>query len=249
MIIDSHTHIREGKGEVKNFLKAMDENHIDMAIVHPIVPGDDDLGYSDNAFVARLVREYPDRLMGYACVVPTEPDAKDQLRKAIETYGLKGLKLHPPLQRIDVDDKRLFPVYDLARALNLVVIFHAGWDATYRDEMRASVEMTINVVNNFPGLKLVAAHMGGLRIARDVFDRLAGKYELYFDTAYAADPWLDKGMFRDIIRRHGAEHILLGSDYPWHLPSMEIDLIKSLDIGEEEKKMILGQNAARLLGL
>ena len=134
------------------------------------------------------------------------------------------------------------------RALNLVVV-HAGWDAIYRDEMHASVEMTLNVVKNFPGLKLVAAHMGGLRLARDVFDRLAGKHDLYFDTTYTADPWLDKGMFRDIIRRHGAERVLFGSDYPWHLPSAEIGLIKSLDIGEEEKKMILGENAARLLGL
>ncbi|MCC8177524.1 MAG: amidohydrolase family protein, partial [Cloacibacillus sp.] len=69
------------------------------------------------------------------------------------------------------------------------------------------------------------------------------------DTAYAADPWLDKEMYRDLIRRPGEERILFGSDYPWHLPSMEIRLINSLDIGEEEKKMILGENAAKLLGL
>ena len=264
MIIDFHTHVFPHKiadaamtklqhqcgvpyyapATAESLVKTMDACGVDKSVVLNIVTKE-----TQHEDVLSFAKEIDsERLISFGSVMPGSEYALEYVWK-ISDEGLKGMKLHPPLQRIDVDDKRLFPVYDLARALNLVVIFHAGWDATYRDEMRASVEMTINVVNNFPGLKLVAAHMGGLRIARDVFDRLAGKYELYFDTAYAADPWLDKGMFRDIIRRHGAEHILLGSDYPWHLPSMEIDLIKSLDIGEEEKKIILGVNAARLLGL
>ena len=264
MIIDFHTHVFPHKiadaamtklqhqcgvpyyapATAESLVKTMDACGVDKSVVLNIVTKE-----TQHEHVLSFAKEIDsERLISFGSVMPGSEYALEYVWK-ISDEGLKGIKLHPPLQRADVDDKRLFPVYDLARALNLVVIFHAGWDATYRDEMRASVEMTINVVNNFPGLKLVAAHMGGLRIARDVFDRLAGKYELYFDTAYAADPWLDKGMFRDIIRRHGAEHILLGSDYPWHLPSMEIDLIKSLDIGEEEKKMILGENAARLLGL
>ena len=58
-----------------------------------------------------------------------------------------------------------------------------------------------------------------------------------------------EGLLEKIIRKHGAERILFGSDYPWHLPSQEISLIRSLDISEEEKEMILGENAARLLGI
>jgi len=69
------------------------------------------------------------------------------------------------------------------------------------------------------------------------------------DTAYCVEPWLDMGMMKEIIKKHGADRILFGSDYPWHLPSQEISLIRSLDISEEEKEMILGGNAARLLGI
>ncbi|MDD7648017.1 amidohydrolase family protein [Cloacibacillus porcorum] len=264
MIIDFHTHVFPYKmadaamtklqqqcevpyyapATVGSLIRTMDECGVDKSVVLNIVTKE-----TQHEHVLSFAKEIDsERLISFGSVMPGSEYALEYVWK-ISDEGLKGIKLHPPLQRADVDDKRLFPVYDLARALNLVVVFHAGWDATYRDEMRASVEMTINVVKNFPGLKLVAAHMGGLRLARDVFDHLAGKYDLYFDTAYAADPWLDKDMFRDIIRRHGAERILFGSDYPWHLPSMEIGLINSLDIGEEEKKMILGENAARLLGL
>ena len=264
MIIDFHTHVFPHKiagaamdrlqrqcavpccapAIVESLIETMDECGVDKSVVLNIVTKE-----TQHEHVLSFAKEIDsERLISFGSVMPGSEYALEYVWK-VSDEGLRGIKLHPPLQRIDFDDKRLFPVYDLARALNLVVVFHAGWDATYRDEMRASVEMTLNVVKNFPGLKLVAAHMGGLRLARDVFDRLAGKHNLYFDTAYTADLWLDKGMFRDIIRRHGAERVLFGSDYPWHLPSAEIGLIKSLGIGEEEKKMILGENAARLLGL
>lgn len=229
---------------LKSLVGAMDECGVDKSVVLHVVTKETQ--HKDVLSYAKEIDS--ERLISFGSVMPGSEYALEYVWK-ISDEGLKGIKLHPPLQRIDADDKRLFPVYDLARALNLVVLFHAGWDVTYRDEMRGSVDMTINILKNFPGLKLVAAHMGGLRLARDVLERLAGKHELYLDTAYAADPWLDKGLFRDIIRRHGAERILFGSDYPWHIPSMEIELIKSLDISEEEKSMILGGNAARLLGL
>ena len=45
----------------------------------------------------------------------------------ISDEELKGIKLHPPLQRVDADIESAMPMYDLIRALNLVVVFHAGW--------------------------------------------------------------------------------------------------------------------------
>ena len=49
----------------------------------------------------------------------------------------------------------------------------------------------------------------------------------------------------------GAEHLLAGSDYPHQIGSMEkmLSSIAQLDILEEEEAWILGENAARLLGL
>lgn len=268
MIIDFHTHIFPHKlvagamaqlqshcdvkaasvPTLEALGEAMDKYGVDKSVVLNIVTKE-----KQHEHVLKFAKEVDSdksgRFIAFASIMPGSPRALEYVWKASDE-ALKGLKLHPALQRIDVDDKRLFPVYDLARALNLVVIFHGGWDTTYRDEMRASVQMTINIVKNFPGLRLVAAHMGGMHLARDVMENLAGKYELYFDTSYATDdPWLDARIFRDIIRKHGAHRILFGSDFPWHLPSAEMELIRGLDISDEEKDMILGQNAARLLGL
>lgn len=228
----------------ESLVETMDKCGVDRSVVLNIVTKE-----AQHEHVLSFAKETDsERLIAFGSVMPGSEYALEYVWK-ISDEGLKGIKLHPPLQRIDIDDRRLFPVYDLARALNLVVVFHAGWDATYRDEMRASANMTLNVVKNFPGLKLVAAHLGGLRIADEVLSVLAGRAELYFDTAYAADPWINRASLLEIIRRHGAERILLGSDFPWHLPSMEIELIRSLDISDEDKELILGGNAKRLLGI
>ena len=189
-----------------------------------------------------------DRIISFGSVEPESVHALEYVWKFSDD-GLKGMKLHPPLQKIDLDDRRNFPVFDLARALGLVLVVHAGYDFTFPEPPRASVAMIINVLKNFPGLKLVAAHMGGLRESREVLDSLAGKHDLYFDTAYTAAPWVDRALLLDIIRRHGAERVLFGSDFPWHLPSMEIDMIEGLDISREEKDLILGGNAERILGI
>ena len=91
--------------------------------------------------------------------------------------------------------------------------------------------------------------MGGLHIQNEVMEQLAGKADLYFDTAYTADPWMDKATMEKMIRLHGADKILFGSDFPWHLPLHELEFIDSLGISAEEKELITGGNARRLLGI
>lgn len=189
-----------------------------------------------------------DPFVSFGSVVPGSESALEYIWK-ISDEGLKGVKFHPALQRVDTDLESAMPMYDLIRALNLVAVFHAGWDATYRDEERCSPRMLLHILKNFPGIKIVAAHMGGLHIQNEVMEQLAGKADLYFDTAYSADPWMDKATMEKMIRMHGAERILFGSDFPWHLPLQELEFIDSLGISSEEKELILGGNARRLLGI
>ena len=71
---------------------------------------------------------------------------------------------------------------------------------------------------------------------------------VYFDTA--ATPFLYRDdMFRHIVEIIGADHILFGSDYPLIHQGRIIDTVRSLDLPEPAKSMILGSNAQRLLSL
>lgn len=264
MIIDFHTHIFPDKfadcamktlvensgvsyaapATLSGLGSAMDECGIDKAVVLNVVTKE-----TQHESVLRFAKETDsNRMISFGSVMPDSVYALEYVWK-ISDEELKGIKLHPALQRVYADDEKYFPIYDLIRALNLILVFLVGYDPSYPNEVQASPLSMVKIAQNFPGLKIVAAHLGGLRMARDVLDNLAGKADIYMDTAYSADPWLDRDIFKEIIRRHGAERILFGSDYPWHMPSKELELIRSLDISPEEKEMILGLNASRLLGL
>lgn len=264
MIIDFHTHIfpdnfadhamnvlsqnakvgYSAPATLGGLIAAMDESGVDRSVVLNIVTKD-----SQHENVLRFAKETnSEKTIAFGSVLPSSVYALEYVWK-ISDEELKGIKFHPALQRIYPEDEQYFPIYDLARALNLIITFHVGFDPSYPNEINASPESMIKIARNFPGLKIVAAHMGGLKMAEDVLETVAGQADIYMDTAYCADPWLDKRILKEIIRKHGADRILFGSDYPWHMPCREISLIRSLDISEEEKEMILGGNATRILGI
>lgn len=264
MIIDFHTHVfpdnlahpamlklhgqsgvpYASEAKVSDLLAAMKNAGVDKSVLLHIATKE-----SQHQHVLDFAKETDsENLISFGSVVPGSVTALEYVWK-ISDEGLKGVKLHPPLQRVDADMESAMPVYDLIRALNLVLVFHAGWDATYRDEMRCSPRMLLHILKNFPGIKIVAAHMGGLRMQNEVMELLAGKADLYFDTAYTADPWIDKATAEKLIRAHGADRVLFGSDFPWHVPSQEIEFVDGLDISSEEKELIFSGNARRLLGI
>lgn len=53
----------------------------------------------------------------------------------------------------------------------------------------------------------------------------------------------------DMIKRHGAEKVLFGTDYPAFSTVDEAGKIMRLDLSDEEKEMIMHKNAEKLLGL
>lgn len=177
------------------------------------------------------------------------PDADDALAELerIKQLGLKGIKLHPEYQDFFVDDPKLWPVYEKAAQLGLIVLFHAGVDIGYPAPYHCTPERLKKALPVLKGAHVIAAHMGGFRMWDEVEEHLCGR-ELYLDTAYTAGHLSPEQMTR-MIRRHGADKILFASDLPWHSTGEHIRLVNSLPISETEKAQILGENAARLLGL
>lgn len=264
MIIDFHTHIfpenfaehvvgvlsqnsnvgYAAPATLQGLLSTMDECGVDRSIVLNIVTKE-----SQHENVLRFAKDIDsERIISFGSVLPSSVYALEYIWK-ISDEELKGINFHPPLQRFHPDEEQYFPIYDLARALNLILTFHVGFDPSYRNEFNAAPESLIKIAKNFPGLRIVAAHLGGLKMGKEVLEVLAGQTDIFLDTAYCSDSWLDSGLFKEIVKKHGADKILFGSNYPRYLPSKEISLIRSLDISDEEKDLILGSNAVRLLGL
>ncbi|MFA5658750.1 MAG: amidohydrolase family protein [Oscillospiraceae bacterium] len=189
-----------------------------------------------------------DVIIPFGSVHPDSADALNELER-IKSMGMKGIKLHPDYQGFFVNDEKLFPIYEKCEQLGLIIVFHSGYDPVSPKKIHCLPEMIPKLIMKFPYLKIVLAHLGGMNCFSDVEYMLAGlKTNLYFDTAYIAGNCPDEQIMR-IIKKHGADKILFASDFPWHSPVQEIEMINRLELSQNEKDNIFYKNAARLLEL
>ena len=130
-------------------------------------------------------------------------------------------------------------------------------------------ELFSGMFEKFPNLKLIHSMLGGgfFTYANMLAPRKAGiKEELErFDIADKVSGYLARNIYYDMsgalqwgkvqlecaVKVLGADHILYGSSYPlrheWFIKG--VDYVKSLDIGEKEKSLILGGNAVKLFNI
>jgi len=186
------------------------------------------------------------QIISFGSVHPCAADAADELDR-IKALGLKGIKLHSDYQNFWVDDERFFPLYRKIGELGLITVFHCGQDMGCFEPIRCTPERLARVLPLFGDTPVVAAHMGGYCMWHDVEKHLVGK-NVYFDTAYTYGNMPPEHTHR-IVAAHGADRILLGSDMPWSKTTDEARFVRSWGLSDADTRKVLGENAARLLGL
>ena len=183
----------------------------------------------------------------FGSVHPDSPEAINTLHK-IKELGLKGVKLHPDYQEFMVDDRKMEIIYKECEMLGLTVAFHTGFDPLSPNLVHCPPKSLSCVADAFPNLKIIAAHMGGMRKPEEVKAYLAGKKNVWFDTAFASY-FLNEAELYELIELHGVEKILFATDFPWSTPDAETKLIESTPLTDDEKRAIYYYNAAELLNL
>lgn len=187
-----------------------------------------------------------DDLIPFGTIHPDFEDWWDEL-SILQRAGIKGIKFHPDYQKFYVDDQKMFPIYERAAELGLILIFHAGVDLGLPAPYHCSPQRMMRVIRSFPGAKLIAAHMGGYKYWDDVERYLVGE-EIYLDTSYSLHEMSEEQFLR-ILSGHGHERLLFASDSPWGSQSEEVERIKAMALPDHVKQAVLGDNAAKLLGL
>ena len=187
-----------------------------------------------------------DGIIPFGSVHPDSPDALDELER-IKSSGLKGVKLHPDYQGFFIDEEKMISIYEKIGSLGLITVLHCGYDIGYPRPVHCTPEKLAAVLPAFGGAPVVAAHLGGLYAWDETEKHLCGK-DIYLDTAYCGGI-LSPAIGKELFALHGADKILFASDAPWNSPEVDLGLIDCLDLGESDKKAILGGNAQRLLGL
>ncbi len=187
-----------------------------------------------------------DEIIAFGSVHPDNLDWEEQLT-GIRDAGLKGIKFHPEYQNFYVDELRMYPIYEKAAELGLIIVFHAGGDLGMPEPYHCTPDRMKRVLKAIPGAKIVAAHMGGFEYWDDVERYLVGE-DIFFDTSYSLHE-MSREQFRRILSEHGYQKLLFASDLPWGSQHTEAERFKKLDLTVEARDAIMGGNAARLLGL
>ena len=144
-----------------------------------------------------------------------------------------------------MDDIRYLRILEAAAEQELIVLVHAGVDIGLPEPVYAAAERIAAAIRETAAKKLVLAHLGGWKEWDMVEELLAGG-NVYMDTAFLEDYISDAQLVR-IIRKHGAEKILFGTDCPWSGQKESMERIRGLNLTEQETEMILGGNAEKLL--
>ena len=249
---------------VQSLLGALGAAGVEIGVVLPL--RSEQYGWRvSNEYIAQVVAQAPERLIGFASVSPLAHDSDRELRHAIEELNLRGLKLHPPLQMFDPGDPRCFPIYEMMQSYGLPVLFHTGSGPARLSDRYSNPYLVDEVAVHFPDLKIVLAHAGRFWYEDTLTMMRRHGPNIYVDISANTGKASGYGLLlallvaiKEVIGN--LKQVLFASDYPWYTPEYMLRLLRQaqeasqalpqvLHITDSDMEDMLDGNARRLLGL
>jgi aminocarboxymuconate-semialdehyde decarboxylase len=231
-----------------------------------------------NDNLARIVADHPDRFVGLGTVpLQDVPAAVRELDRIVDNLGFTGIEVCTSVNGLDLDDPRFVPFFERVQALDLLLVMHPNGYSDGRrltdhyliNTVGMPMDSTVaishlifgGVLERFPALKICVTHGGGYlpfyparfdhayharEDCREHISRPPSEYlqRLFFDSM-VFDP-RDLGW---LIARYGADHVLMGTDYPYDMGEDDpVGLVMAVDgLDDAARTRVLGGNAAELL--
>jgi aminocarboxymuconate-semialdehyde decarboxylase len=202
-----------------------------------------------------------------------------ELRYLVQELGMRGIEIGTHVEGEEISSPRLEPFWAEVERLGVAVVIHTH-GTTHAQRLQGHnfvniighpIEATLaqahlifsGVLERYPALKVLVVHGGGYlpaypgridhgwRAREDISEGVVkppGEYlrQFYFDTMV-----FEPEQLRFLIDRYGADHVLLGTDYPYDMgdddPLATVGGVAGLS--QDQIDLITGGNAARLLGL
>ncbi len=237
-------------GTLAGIKRSMELGGIDACLILPVCTKPEQFE-SVNKFAAKI--NGSDGIYSFGGIHPDCEDIEGKI-SYIKSLGLKGVKLHPAYQSCFIDDARNLKIAEECMKQDMLCLFHAGYDIAYPETDYCSAEKFAAAFaplfekydeNKHP--HVILAHLGGVKSLDKTLDYLCG-LPIYMDTAYTLEQ-IPTNMLFKIIRSHGADKILFGTDSPWQDQHTCRERLASLPISKEEFENISHKNALRILNL
>lgn len=252
-IIDSHSHIsphiagwfspnNDMREATWAFYQKMERLGFDLAIASqpgrwhedPRQPNDDLLD---------ATRNHTDRIRGYLSYIPFEPELYTEayFDRMFATGFFLGFKTMPGYSGIGLADKRYDPMFQYAQKHDIPILLHTWGAADIRNFAQVSLQ--------WPGVRIILGHCGGLEEGRQECHRIAGdpKYkDLYFEfcgSFFCTTSW------KESLEHIDYRRVLFGTDANLHDAAWELGRLLSEDIPDDRLEAILGGNAKKLFQL
>ena len=179
-------------GELR--IKEMDAAGIDVQVLSHGAPATQRLSGEAAVTLARgandrllgIVRAHPDRFAAFACLPTAKPGAAaDELERTVTKLGFKGAMVHGLTNGVFFDDKRFWPIFERAQALDVPLYIHpatphpavidaylkdyvkdfpallsAGWGFTMETATQGIRLVLSGVFDAYPSVKIILGHLG-----------------------------------------------------------------------------------------
>jgi aminocarboxymuconate-semialdehyde decarboxylase len=232
-----------------------------------------------NEGLCALRAAHRERVSVLGTVPLQDPGAAAAELEALMDSGFAGVEIAASVNGLPLGDDRFAPFWAAAEATRALVFIHpttrgftgGAFDDYYlwnlvgnptETTVAAAHLVLAGVLERHPGLQVLLAHGGAAlpalrgRIrhgwsavaparAKLREDPEASLRRLYYDTVV-----FDPDVLRELVAFAGADHVLLGSDYPFDMADARpADTVAAAGLRPADEAAVLGGNAARLLGL
>jgi len=233
-----------------------------------------------NDGIAEFCGRKPERLKPFATVpMPDGNEAAKELERCCKTLGFKGVQILTNVAGRELSDPAFAPFWKKAEELGALVVIHPN-GFTHADRLSRfyfnnvignPLETTIalhylifdGVLERHPNLKILAVHGGGYLGAypgridhawgarSDSHGSLPHPPTTYLKRVYFDTVVFTPHQLAELVRTYGADHIIMGTDYPFDMADYDpvAHVVGTEGLESATIAKIVGGNAKRLLGL
>ncbi len=182
-------------------------------------------------------------LLQYVIVSPLHPATFRQADEMLKLPKCVGIKLHP--------EEHVYPIAEHGHELFAFAARHKAVVLVHSSEQFSLAADFVRFANDFPEMKLILAHIGC------GWDNDYTHQVRAIQQSKHGNVWADTSSARSItpkliewaVREVGADRVLYGTDTPLYFSAMQRARIDHADLSDQDKRLILRDNAMKLFGL